>query len=284
MAEILFDRTLSVGPPFFDAAFTPFMVGLAVILPVGSIIAWKRGTFDRAVKATAGWLVLAVAVGALAYAMQTGNSALGPVGVALGVWVVGGAIADLWLRGGRGGVADRLRRIGRLPRADWGKATAHAGLGVTFIGIAGMLAWQVEDIRVADIGDQWTVGQYDFRLDDVRNEQGPNYITTLADISVWDDGRQVGFLHPEKRFYPVAKMPTTEAAIINGFLRDIYVVIGDQQDNGGWATRIYVKPFANWIWGGATLMALGGCFSLSDRRLRVGAAASKKTPKAVPAE
>ncbi len=284
VAEILFDRTLSVGPPFFDAAFTPFMVGLAVILPIGSIIAWKRGTFDRAVKATAGWLVLAVAVGASAYAMQTGNSALGPVGVALGVWVVGGAIADLWLRGGRGGVADRLRRIGRLPRADWGKATAHAGLGVTFIGIAGMLAWQVEDIRVANIGDQWTVGQYDFRLDDVRNEQGPNYITTLADISVWDDGRQVGFLHPEKRFYPVAKMPTTEAAIINGFLRDIYVVIGDPQDNGGWATRIYVKPFANWIWGGAILMALGGCFSLSDRRLRVGAAASKKTPKAVPAE
>jgi cytochrome c-type biogenesis protein CcmF len=284
VAEILFDRTLSVGPPFFDAAFTPFMVGLAVILPIGSIIAWKRGTFDRAVKATAGWLVLALAVGALAYAMQTGNSALGPVGVALGVWVVGGAIADLWLRGGRGGVADRLRRIGRLPRADWGKATAHAGLGVTFIGIAGMLAWQVEDIRVANIGDQWTVGQYDFRLDDVRNEQGPNYITTLADISVWDEGRQVGFLHPEKRFYPVAKMPTTEAAIINGFLRDIYVVIGDPQDNGGWATRIYVKPFANWIWGGAILMALGGCFSLSDRRLRVGAAASKKTPRAVPAE
>ena len=284
VAEILFDRTLSVGPPFFEAAFTPFMVGLAVILPIGSIIAWKRGTFDRAVKAMAGWLVLALAVGVLAYAMQTGNSALGPVGVALGVWVVGGAIADLWLRGGRGGVADRLRRIGRLPRADWGKATAHAGLGVTFIGIAGMLAWQVEDIRVANIGDQWTVGQYDFRLDDVRNEQGPNYITTLADISVWDEGRQVGFLHPEKRFYPVAKMPTTEAAIINGFLRDIYVVIGDPQDNGGWATRIYVKHFANWIWGGAILMALGGCFSLSDRRLRVGAAASKKTPRAVPAE
>jgi len=27
VAEMLFDRTLSVGPPFFDAAFTPFMVG-----------------------------------------------------------------------------------------------------------------------------------------------------------------------------------------------------------------------------------------------------------------
>ena len=280
----MFDRTLSVGPPFFDAAFTPFMVGLAVILPIGSIIAWKRGTLGRAAKATVGWLVLALALGALAFAVQTGNSALGPVGVALGVWVVGGAIADLWIRSGRGAIGDRLRRITRLPRADWGKATAHIGMGVTILGIAAMMAWEQEDIRVAQIGDSWTVGAYEFRLEDVRNGQGPNYLTTLADMSVWRDGRHVGTLQPEKRFYPVANMPTTEAAIINGFWRDIYVVIGDPQANGGWATRVYVKPFANWIWGGAILMALGGCFSLSDRRLRVGAAASRKPSGAVPAE
>jgi len=284
VAEILFDRTLSVGPPFFDAAFTPFMVGLAIILPIGSIIAWKRGSLDRAAKSTVGWLVLALSVGALAYAIQTGNSALGPVGLALGVWVVGGAISDIWMRSGRGSIADRLRRMTRLPRADWGKVTAHIGMGITFIGIAGMLAWEQEDIRVAAIGETWTVGSYEFTLADVRNEQGPNYITTMADIAATRNGAEIGVLNPEKRFYPVANMPTTEAAIINGVMRDLYVVIGDPQDNGGWAVRIYIKPFANWIWGGAILMALGGCFSLSDRRLRVGAAAPKRMAKAMPAE
>ena len=74
------------------------------------------------------------------------------------------------------------------------------------------------------------------------------------------------------------------AAIMNGILRDIYVVVGDPQESGGWAVRVYLKPFANWIWGGAILMALGGCFSLSDRRLRVGAASAKTVAKAVPAE
>jgi cytochrome c-type biogenesis protein CcmF len=75
-------------------------------------------------------------------------------------------------------------------------------------------------------------------------------------------------------------MPTTEAAIDNGVFRDIYVVIGDPQDGGGYAIRTYVKPFANWIWGGAILMALGGLLSLSDRRLRVAAGAAKKAPTA----
>ncbi|WP_322889244.1 MULTISPECIES: heme lyase CcmF/NrfE family subunit [unclassified Yoonia] len=285
VAEMLFDRTLSVGPPFFDAAFTPFMVALAIALPLGSMLAWKRGTLERMSKAMAGWLILAVALAALAYAVQSGNSALGPVGVALGVWVVGGAIADLWLRAGRDDLRTRLRRIRNLPRADWGKATAHIGMGVTVFAVAAMLAWEKEDIRIADIGDRWDMGAFQVQLDAVNQLQGPNYVTTMADLSVWRGDRELYTLQPEKRFYPVANMPTTEAAISNGFIRDVYVVIGDPQVNGGWAVRTYDKPFANWIWGGCILMALGGIFSLSDRRLRVGAASAKPArSRAVPAE
>lgn len=80
-------------------------------------------------------------------------------------------------------------------------------------------------------------------------------------------------------------MPTTEAAISNGFWGDLYVVIGDPQDNGGWAVRTFIKPFVNWIWLGCTLMALGGLISLSDRRFRVAAGAGKtRDPQGVPAE
>lgn len=165
----------------------------------------------------------------------------------------------------------RLRRIRRLPRADWGKAVAHIGLGVTIFGIAAILAWQKEDSRIADIGERRQVGECAFRLDAVQQGSGPNYLTTMADISVWQDDRQIGNLVPEKRFYAIASMPTTEAANISGVLRDIYVVVGDPQDGGGWAMRVYVKPFALWFWSGAILMALGGLMSLTDRRLRVGA-------------
>ena len=73
-------------------------------------------------------------------------------------------------------------------------------------------------------------------------------------------------------------MPTTEAAIHNGVFRDLYLVIGDPQKDGGWAVRSYVKPFANWIWAGAIIMALGGCLSLSDRRVRVAAGARRAAP------
>lgn len=62
VAEMVFKRTLSVGPPFFDAAFTPFMVALAIVLPLGSMLAWKRGTLGRAGTQLLPILILAVAL------------------------------------------------------------------------------------------------------------------------------------------------------------------------------------------------------------------------------
>ncbi|PVA08387.1 heme lyase CcmF/NrfE family subunit [Thalassorhabdomicrobium marinisediminis] len=275
---------VSVGPPFFNAAFTPFFVALAVILPVGAVLAWKRGSLRRAAAPMLPVAGLAIALGALAFALQTGRSAMGPVGVVLGVWVVGGAAMDLWLRTGRGAMGNRLSRLRRLPRADWGKFTAHAGLGITIFAIAALMAWEDEDIRVAQVGDRWDVGIHSIQLNSVDNVDGPNYFAERADMTVFRNGREVGHLYPEKRTYPVAGMPTTEAGIRNGVLRDVYVVLGDAQSAGGWAVRSYIKPFANWIWGGAILMALGGFISLSDRRLRVAAGAARRKPEGVPAE
>jgi len=278
------ERKISVGPPFFNMAFTPFMVVLGLLLPFGAMMPWKRGKPGRVLRTLRGAMVLALSVGVLTWAMQTGRSALGPVGLALGAWLVSGAAVDIWTRTGRGPIAGRLRRLGRLPRADWGKAVAHGGLGVTMAGIAGLMAWEAEDIRVVQEGESFPFSGYTLTLEGVERVQGPNYISTMADVTVSRDGTRIADLTPEKRVYPVAQMPTTEAAIDNGFLRDIYVVIGDPQENGGWAMRSYYKPLANWIWGGSILMALGGFLSLSDRRYRVAAGARKTEAVPVPAE
>ncbi|WBU65530.1 heme lyase CcmF/NrfE family subunit [Paracoccus aerodenitrificans] len=280
VAEMLFDRKLSVGPPFFEKAFTPFMIMLALVLPIGAIIPWKRGNLRRALRPLRGAIMLSFAVMLLAFAVSTGHSALAVIGAGLGSWLVFGAGAELWFRTGSSGFA----RLRRLPRADWGKAIAHSGLGITFIGISLLMAWQVEDIRTARIGEPFSVAGYEITLLDVREVQGPNYISTTAEMEVARDGKQVALLYPEKRVYPVQAMPTTEAAIDSGFLRDIYLVIGDPQDGGGWAVRSYIKPFANWIWLGCIMMAIGGMVSLSDRRWRVAAGAHRQRVAGVPAE
>ena len=180
----------------------------------------------------------------------------------------------------------RLTRLWRLPRADWGRVVAHSGLGITMLAIAGLTSWEQEDIRVVQLGESYGIGSYTLTLEKVEQVTGPNYFSTMGTVLLEKDGRVLNRLFPEKRTYPVAKMPTTEAAIDYRFLGDVYVVIGDKQDNGGWAMRTYVKPLVNWIWAGALLMAFGGALSLSDRRYRVAAGAQRRKAETqgVPAE
>ena len=276
VAELAFTRKVSVGPPFFDASFTPFFMALAVILPFGAVMPWKRARAGRTVRAV--WLaaVGAFGIASFIWAIGTGQTMLGPVGALLGSWVILGAVADLWARTGQRH-SGRLRRAIRLPRSDWGRVVAHAGLGITMIGISLLLAWEVEDIRIAREGEAFHAGRYELTLASVNKVQGPNYHSTMAEVRVARNGREVAVLRPERRIYPVAGVPTTEAAIDNGVFRDVYLVIGDPQDGGGWALRTYIKPFANWIWAGAIIMALGGALSLSDRRFRVAAGARRQT-------
>ena len=287
--EMFTDRTVSVGPPFFNMAFTPFALAIAVAMPLGGMLAWKRAKIDRAVMQLIPALFLAIAAGLLVWAVYSGRSALAPLGIALSVWLVAGSLLDLWSRTGRGALAGRFGRLWRLPRADWGKAAAHAGVGLTMFGVAALTGYQLEDIRVAEPGQPYQVGAYEIELLSVaQNVQGPNYISTMAHVAVRDgQGRQIALLHPEKRIYPVAGMPTTEAGIDSGWTRDVYLALGDPQPSGGWALRTWIKPFANWIWGGTIIMALGGLLSLSDRRYRVAAGAAKAPgapAREVPAE
>jgi cytochrome c-type biogenesis protein CcmF len=285
IVEVLTGRKVSVGAPFFDLAFTPFIVVLAIVLPVLAMLPWKRGSLSRAVRQLRGPLAVALALGALVWTVQTGRSALAPVGAALAAWLVLGAFTEIGERTrlARAPLGETLRRARNLPGADWGKALAHAGLGVTIFGIAAITAWESEDIRVARPGEAFAFGGYELRLDGVERARGPNYDLEVATVAVLRDGRPLTTLHPEKRLYEVQGMATTEAAIDRSLTRDLYVALGDPQD-GGWALRTYIKPFSNWIWLGAMIMALGGLVSLTDRRYRVGAPARRTPQAAVPAE
>jgi cytochrome c-type biogenesis protein CcmF len=275
--EALTGDKITVGAPFFDLTFTPFMVLLAVALPLGAMTPWKRGDAGRVFVKLWWAAAAALLLGALAFAVQSGVSPLAPVGMALAAWVCIGVLAEMAERAKlfAAPAAESWRRLSRAPRADWGKWVAHFGLGVTIWGVAAITAWQVEDIRVAHPGDTYQVGGYDVTFDAVTQIQGPNYVAERGEFHVYRNGDLAAHVYPEKRLYTETRQPTptTEAGIDSGFTRDLYLVLGDPQvgETGAWAVRMYVKPFANWIWGGAIVMALGGVLSLTDRRYRVGA-------------
>jgi cytochrome c-type biogenesis protein CcmF len=276
IAELTMGRKLSVGAPFFDLAFTPFMIVLAMAMPIGAVLPWKRANLKRSTKPLIGAVALSLALGLLVWSLQTGGRMMAPIGLTLAAWVVVGTLIDLGTRTRirQVGLNAGLRRLRNLPRADWGKAVAHIGMGLTIFGIASITAWEAEDIRVAKVGERFEVSGYVFQFEGVEKINGKNYTADMGTITAFVDDQQVAVLKPEKRFYPVQRMPTTEAGIHSRLNRDLYVALGDQQGEG-WTVRTYIKPFAVWIWIGAMVMALGGILSMSDRRLRIATSQRK---------
>ena len=50
-----------------------------------------------------------------------------------------------------------------------------------------------------------------------------------------------------KNYYFVSNTITTEAGILHTWFRDIYIVLGDQNDKL-WNIKVYINPLVNFIW------------------------------------
>ncbi len=270
--EAITEDKISVGAPFFNLTFGPLMIPLLIAIPFGPLLAWKRGDLlgvsQRLLFALGCAVVTTVVVGGF---VQKGQW-LAPLGIGLAVWLMVGSFAELAQRAAfrKVPVATSLARLKGLPRSVWSTAFAHFGVGVTLLGVVMVTAYETETIVVLKPKGEVVTGEYTVRHDGYINRTGPNYTEQSVRLSVFRDGKLVSVGEPSKRFYPARQMPTSEAAIHTFGFSQLYVALGDIQNDGGVALRVWWKPLVTLIWLGTIIMVLAGFLSLSDRRLRVG--------------
>nr|WP_210278756.1 heme lyase CcmF/NrfE family subunit [Microvirga flocculans] len=285
--EVLTGEKISVGAPFFNFTFLPLIVPLLLLLPLGQTLAWKRGNFLGTAQRLYAVFGLSLLVTVALFAFAYGGPVAAPLGVGLGVYLVLGSLNELVTRSWSKGtpLAVAWRKAKGLPRSTWGTAIAHAGVGLSVIGIAAT-AWGVEGLGSLKPGERLKAGDYEVRLERVIPRIEANYREDVAVLTVFDSGREIGTLETMKRLYVTRGMPTTEAGILTTGLGQVYASLGEMQADGSIGVRLYYKPLVLLIWIGALVMAAGGALSLTDRRLRIGAPARTKAapPAAVPAE
>ena len=252
---------LSVGPPYFNAVFAPLVVPTVFLMVPGSVARWREANL-REIAHKLRWTALGAVVLGLTLPFALGGWSIGAAfGLLLGCWVALGTVQQ---------VLQRLSKPGRIGASFWGQHIAHFGMAVLVIGVTGVKCYEVErDVRMR-IGDVVTIAPYTFRLSSLDEVRGPNYKAVRADVQVLRNEQVIEVLQPEKRRYFSSAMPMTEAGIDSGFMRDLYVSLGDPLDDARteWSMRVYYKPFVPWLWGGVLLMVLGGILAALDRRYR----------------
>ncbi|MFZ2971749.1 MAG: heme lyase CcmF/NrfE family subunit [Ferribacterium limneticum] len=264
---------ISVGPPYFNAVFVPVMAPVLFLMGVAPFARWKDASISEITR-TVRWAMIAAAVVAIALPLVYGQwTALTALGILLAAWVTFTTLTAYiqrvqHTRAGQSFLSAAFKQ----PRSFVGMCVAHFGIAVFVVGVTMVSSFQDEkDIKMAP-GDTVDVAGYSFKFNGVREIQGPNYVAAQGDFDLTVDGKFRLKMKPEKRNYASSGMPMTEAAIDAGFLRDVYVSLGEpierDKPEGEWAVRVYYKPFVDWIWGGCVLMALGGLLAMLDRRYR----------------
>jgi cytochrome c-type biogenesis protein CcmF len=252
---------ISVGPPFFNMTVAPLLAALFLVLPFGPMLTWRVGDMRGALLKLAPAAVLALLTLIVALVM-TQWRATPALGLAIGVWLIGGGAIYLLTRLQRGEGA-MLAKLALMPLAVWSMSAAHIGAGVLTLGAVAETGFRSEQAVALRAGEGVAFAGRHVTLVEIGEVEGPNYAATRANFRI-DSAGGARIVAAERRFYPTSPMPTTEVGIASSFDGDIYIALGDavRGEAGAWSVRLYHNPLVQLIFLGAGLMALGGSLSL----------------------
>jgi len=264
---------ISVGPPYFDAVFYPLLAPAAFLMGIGPMARWRNASLPDLWTRLKWALGIAVAAAVILPFILGRWSPLIAAGLFLALWIVVSSVVNLRARLAASHRLGLVAKLGANSASYYGMLLAHLGVAVFIVGVTLVKGYESEQDVPLDVGQTTEVGGYAFKFLGVVPGRGPNYRALTGTVEVRKDGRLLETLTPEKRIYNASGQTMTIAAIDIGLLGDRYVSLGEplvaDAINGAWGVRIYLKPFIDWIWMGAFLMALGGFIAVCDRRYRL---------------
>jgi cytochrome c-type biogenesis protein CcmF len=258
---------LSVGKPYFDAVFVPLMTPALFLMGVGPITRWRSAKpIDLLTQLR--WALGATVVSAVfaPFVLRSWTPGIG-FGLFLAVWITAASFVNLFNRI-KSHPATLMVALRQQSSSYYGMLIAHIGVAVFIFGVTMVNGFEEEkDLRMS-AGTSNSLAGYDFVLNNIQQVQGENYVAAQANITVTKDNQLITVMKPEKRKYFSSQMLMTEAAIHTSFTGDLYISMAEAISNTEWGVKIQFKPFINWIWGGAFLIALGGFFAVMDKKYR----------------
>ena len=215
------------------------------------------------------WLGAALVLGGIAFFLAPQGPWKVAAGIAGAAWVAFGTLRFVWTRV-RGGAGTRFTA------EMLGMTLAHLGIACFLVGALLVEGLDSQRELAMSPGQTVALAGHEFRFEGVEHREGPNFTYDHGRVVVMRNGQQVAVLEPEKRRYASGGQVMTEAALLPGVTRDLYVALGEPLGGDSWAVRVHIKPFVRWVWFGALLMALGGFVTATDRRFRSSGATERE--------
>ena len=255
--ESISGEKVSIGPPYYNTIFAPLILIAAAFIMISVDALWQRSMPLRALIITMSVPTM-LSLLSLYLIWQVTNifSALAYIGIFSGSLILFSYLIRT------------IKNFVNKKFINKGSAIAHLGLGLLFLAVSmnSILSYE-KNLNLApgqSISVNESVRKFSFK--DIQVFKASNHDVISAQVSVLQDGREIS-LNPQKRKYVTRGQITSESAIHASVLKDTYLTIGDQLENGSWTFSLKINYFIKWIWFSAALMVFGMFLTIFKKKI-----------------
>ena len=253
--EYLYDQKISVGAPFYNAIFIPIVILASLFLFFSVDSKWSRKiTINILKKPIVLSLIFSIIfVISLSFIFNTTDIII-LFSIFAGTLIISRYIIEIF------------RYFFNKKYLNPFSAIAHLAFGLLLVSISFNSLLSSERALNIKLNEYEEYKDMKVYFKDIQLIEGSNYDSVKASFNIEDMNGNNFNLSPEKRRYFTRGQITTETAIYITPIKDIYLTIGDQLDDGSWIVNIQINFLIRWIWFSAALMSFAGIMLIFSRK------------------
>ena len=253
--ESITNERISVGAPYFNSTVLPILFPGLLLMAIAPALSWGKNELKNFILQIRILLIITLIL-MIIYILSNINL-WGLIGLGLSFWIMISSIYQIYIKFLKNFNHRKFRTI----ISNNGSIIAHLGIGILILGITVSSVWKKEYIYNMKVGEIKTIQGYEIKLEEVKQFKVDNYETLKGKFILQQNNKKIATIVPEKRYYAVSKIVTTEAGILHQLKQDIYLIIGENNTDY-WSVKIYQNPLVSFIWIGIFISFIGGLISL----------------------
>ena len=248
--EVLLNQRISVGAPYYNSTVLPILLPGFFLMSVAPALSWTTTKLNNGKYYL--YFFILNSIGVLIFSFISELSAWGFVGIFLSSWIIISSLFSIFINLFRNIKNLRFNFILRQ-----NAFIAHIGVGIAVLGITCSTVFKSEYKKEMNINESFIFKNYELKFEDLKIIENDNYQSIIGSFALYEHNKFLAKIQPEKRYFNVSKIITTEAGIYHHPFQDFYMILGDNS-NGKWSIIIYQNPLVSLIWLGTFIMIVSG--------------------------
>ncbi len=265
-SQSFFDQFISIGPSYYNKLFSILIIPFLIFLGMSFALNYSEKTAKEKIlnRSSALICLLSIVLTSLTYFYQEPADFTQILILFLAIFCAILTIlffVKILLRD------KKIRFFSLESLANAPVTAAHLGFVLVVIGIVLTSSFGLtKEVNIKE-NESIKMGNYEIKFNSVSYVVGPNFVARQGLFDVTRNGKFYATLTPQMRVYPVSNQTTNEAAIKHGFLGDLYLVLGQKDEQDFYALRAYHKPFIYLMWLGCAMIFAGAMVKILQRLL-----------------